>query len=336
MRSLPAIFIAYSFVAYASGSGCSLVSAAEKTPDSLVSEHIEAGRKIYNFRCYFCHGYSGNAQTVAASLLSPPPVDFTRADASLFTPEHVVSVLRKGKPGTAMKSFRGVISDIEIAQVAEFVVDEFVRRKASNTRYHTTENGWPNHERYQSAFPFATGEIPASQPWESLTPDQTRGKHLFMSSCVICHDRGESQVETIIWETRPLSYPRNNYSHTIPPDIDAMASASPYRIHDMPPPLAQNMSALELRGQKLFQDNCAFCHGADGTGKNWIGSFLESHPRNLRDPEFMAGMTRSRLAATVRDGLPNTSMPAWKSVFNSDDIDAVVAYISIAFHALPD
>lgn len=336
MRSLPAIFIAYFFMAYASWPGCSLASAAAKNPAVLAAEHIEAGRKIYNFRCYFCHGYSGNAQTVAASFLSPPPVDFTRADASLFTPEHIISVLHEGKPGTAMKSFQGVITAIEMEQVAEFVVDEFVRRKANNTRYHIPENGWPNHERYQSAFPFATGEIPANQPWESLTADQARGKHLFMSSCVICHDRGKSSGKAITWEARPLSYPRNNYSHTAPPGIDAMSSASPYRIHEMPPPLAKGMTALELRGQKLFQDNCAFCHGADGTGKNWIGSFLESHPRNLRDPEFMANLTRSRLAATIRDGLPNTSMPAWKSVFSSDDIAAVVAYISTAFYPLPD
>jgi len=40
----------------------------------------ELGRKVYNFRCYFCHGYSGDARTVAASQLLPPPRDFTRAD----------------------------------------------------------------------------------------------------------------------------------------------------------------------------------------------------------------------------------------------------------------
>ena len=321
---------------HATWSENSLASAIAEFPTASATGQIEAGRKIYNFRCYFCHGYSGNAQTVAASFLFPPPVDFTQADANLFTPEYITGVLHKGKPGTAMKSFRGVISDAEIEQVAMFVVDEFVQRKASNTRYHTLENGWPNHERYLAAFPFATGEIPANQPWESLTAAQVRGKQLFMSSCVICHDRGGNKSNAVTWEARPLSYPRNNYSHTTPPIIDAMASASPYRIHDIPPVVTDEMTTLELRGQKLFQENCAFCHGADGTGKNWIGSFLESHPRNLRDPEFMAGMTRSRLAATIREGLPNTSMPAWKNVFSSDDIAAVVAYISTAFFPLPD
>ena len=41
-------------------------------------EH-EAGRRVYNFRCYFCHGYSGDARTLAASMVQPAPRDFTRA-----------------------------------------------------------------------------------------------------------------------------------------------------------------------------------------------------------------------------------------------------------------
>ena len=315
-------------------SSCTLGSSTS-SDFGISSTALENGRKVYNFRCYFCHGYSGNAQTVAASFLSPPPIDFTRADASQLTPEHIIAVLRLGKPGTAMKSFRGVITDQEMKNVALFVTDEFVRRKAPNTRYHTPENGWPNHERYRDAYPFATGEISSDKPWEELSGTQIQGRQLFLAGCIICHDRGDKSSASITWEARPLSYPRNNYSHTSPTTVDAMTSASPYRLHDIPPQLV-NPTPLEKQGEKIFQDNCAFCHGADGTGKNWIGSFLESHPRNLRDPAFMAGMTRSRLAATIREGLPNTSMPAWKNVLNPEEISAVIAYITKAFYPLPE
>lgn len=296
--------------------------------------HVEAGRKIYNFRCYFCHGYSGNAQTVAADFLTPPPFDFTGAKAAKFTQEHVVSVLQNGKAKTAMPSFRNTLTGAEMEQVAAFVVDEFVRRKASNTHYHTPANGWPEHQRYRVAFPFATGEIPVSRPWEELSEEQVRGKRLFLSSCVTCHDRGQPAEGGVIWEARPLSYPRNNFSYTDPPKPDAIASASPYALHDMPLQI-KNMTPVERRGQKLWQDNCAFCHATDGTGKNWIGSFLEPHARNLRDPVFMGAMTRLRLAATIREGLPGTSMPAWKSVLSDKEIAAIVSYIAKAFHPLP-
>ena len=327
---MPRLLLGIIIAAYAS-----LAQAADAPPPATTATQLEAGRKIYNFRCYFCHGYSGDAQTVAASLLFPPPVDFTRADASRFTSEHIVSVLRNGKPGTAMQTFRNTLTEAQMQQVATFVVDEFVRRKAPNTRYHTAENGWPDHQRYQEAFPFATGEIPASRPWKTLSEVQASGKRLFLSGCVICHDRGGGNV---MWEARALSYPRNHYDHTAPPAppaLDAMTSASPYLLHDITPQVA-DMTEQEQRGQKLFQDNCAFCHAADGTGKNWIGSFLEPHPRNLRDSVFMRSMTRTRLTATIREGLPNTSMPAWKAVFSAEDIAAVVAYVAKVFHPLPE
>ena len=324
-------------------------AATSSIPALTAPAQTEAGRKIYNFRCYFCHGYSGNAKTVAASFLTPSPVDFTSTKAALFTPEHIVSVLQKGKAGTAMPSFRNVLTSAEMAQVAAFVVDEFIQRKAPNTRYHTLENGWPDHQRYRAAFPFATGEIPVSRPWEELSKEQVHGKRLFLSSCVVCHDRGgadgsarhenrggsHSSGGSIVWEAHPLSYPRNNYSHVAPPALDAMASASPYLLHDIPPKVA-GMTPIESQGQKLWQGNCAFCHAADGTGKNWIGSFLEPHPRNLRNPVFMGVMTRARLSATIRKGLPGTSMPAWKSVLSDKEIAAIVAYIAKAFHSLPN
>lgn len=294
---------------------------------------VAEGRSVYNFRCYFCHGYSGNAKTVATSFLTPPPADFTSSSETTLPETKIVATLKNGKPGTAMKSFASVLSEAEIKAVARFVFDEFVVRKAANTRYHTAENGWPDHERYRLAFPFATGAIPLTQAWETLSPEQTRGKRLFVDACVSCHDRGTPADQEMVWDARPLSYPRNNFSFSVPQKVDATTSASPYALHDIPPKL-KRLSRSERKGELLFQSNCAFCHAADGTGKNWIGSFLEPHPRNLRDAGFMSGITRQRFVDAVREGLPNTSMPAWKSVLPSQDIDAVADYVNRAFHPL--
>ena len=293
-------------------------------PDALAE-----GRAVYNFRCYFCHGYSGNARTVAASFLNPPPADFTSASPASLPEQRIIATLGEGRPGTAMKSFATVLTGREIAAVARFVFDEFVVRKAPNTKYHTDENGWPNHERYRIAFPFATGEIPPDRPWEQLDEVQARGRRLFLESCITCHDRGTAG-DRGLWEARPLSYPRNNFSFTAPPKLDAKSSASAFALHDRPPRLTR-MTRGERRGERLYQANCAFCHAADGTGKNWIGSFLEPHPRNLRDAGFMAGMTRERFVETVRQGLPNTSMPAWRDVLRREEIEAIADYVERAF-----
>lgn len=309
---------------------------AASLPAAATDPEIERGRAVYNYRCYFCHGYSGDARTLAATYLSPPPANFRAPAAEKLDQARIVDVLRQGRPGTAMKSFAGIITDADMTAVAAFVMDEFVRRKAENTRYHTAENGWPDHDRYRAAFPFAKGEIPLSRSWENLTPAEAEGKRLYLSSCVSCHDRGAPAGDDVAWDSRPLSFPRNNFSLAAPaPKVDAMASASPYALHDVPPKVGR-LNPLERRGERLFQNNCAFCHGADGTGKNWIGQFLEPHPRNLRDPAFMSQATHQSIAHAIREGLPGTSMPAWKDVLREKDIAALLAYINRAFHPLPD
>lgn len=304
----------------------------ERTEDA----RHEAGRKIYNFRCYFCHGYSGDAKTLATTYLAPKPRDFTRDDEKSISRKQMVDAVRDGKPGTAMKGFKGIISESDIELVVDFVREEFIRSKAENTRYHTAANGWPNHERNKLAFPFASGKIPLDRPWEQLSPDEQRGKRLFLTTCISCHDHARTEDPGPVWGGRPLSYPRNHfdpgdYTSAPPTKVDAIASASPYQLHDVIPEVA-GLSPAEKRGEKLYHANCAFCHGATGTGKNWIGSFMEPHPRDLTDPAFMRDMTRGRLAHTIREGLPNTSMPAWKSVLKADEIDAIVAYVSRVFH----
>lgn len=296
----------------------------------------EAGRKIYNFRCYFCHGYSGDAKTLAATYLAPKPRDFTQGNEGGLSRERMIAAVRDGKPGTAMKGFRGIISEREIETVVDFVRVEFMRNKAVNTRYHIAENGWPNHERNRLAFPFATGEIALDTPWDSLNAEQQRGKRLFLATCVSCHDHARTEDPGPAWRGRPLSYPRNHFDpgdYTKPPPTrqDAIASASPYALHDVVPALA-GLSPTEKRGETLFQANCAFCHGATGTGRNWIGSFMEPHPRDLTDPKFMSAMNRLRFAHVIREGLPNTSMPAWKSVLKDEEVEAIIDYVSRVFH----
>jgi cytochrome c oxidase cbb3-type subunit 3 len=303
--------------------------------------------------CYYCHGYSGNARTLAATFLNPKPVDFTSISPNTLSRERILQSIQSGRPGTAMMSFNTVLQPNEIAAVTDFVRQEFMVAKAENTRYHTEANGWFNHSRYISAYPFALGEITLDTPWEQLTPEQATGKRLFMTSCVSCHDRGRENNDDIHWESRAVSYPRNQFS---PGDnlgtknnsastnknslaandgtsVDATASATPYALHDRPPKL-NGLTETEARGEGLFQKNCAFCHAADGTARNWIGSFMEPHPRDLTKSPVMDSMTRARLRTVIREGLPGTSMPAWKSVFSEQQIEDVISYVGRAFHPL--
>jgi cytochrome c oxidase cbb3-type subunit 3 len=291
----------------------------------------ERGREIYNFRCYFCHGYSGDARTLAATYLSPAPRDLRAATPQSLPHERIVKALHDGRPGTAMTSFRGVLDEAQIDDVAAFVAREFVADKAANTRYHTAANGWPDHERYEAAFPFARGDVPLDAAPEHLDAAQRAGRHLFLHSCVSCHDRARVRDEGPAWSARPVSYPRFGFEPGQPntPPVDAVSSASVYAKHEVVPQIA-GMTPIEQRCQTLFQANCAFCHGGDGTGKNWIGQFMEPKARDLTQYDART-MPPQRLRATILDGLPDTSMPAWRAVLAADEVDAVAAYVERAF-----
>jgi len=42
-------------------------------------------------------------------------------------------------------------------------------------------------------------------------------------------------------------------------------------------------------------------------------------------------MTKERLRAVIRNGLPGTTMSAWKHVLNDEQIDSIISYINRAF-----
>lgn len=358
---LVAVSLSAIAIAGCGGEMPSHLPSANATAAPRLADH-EAGRKIYNFRCYYCHGYSGDAKTLASTYLNPKPLAFNAADANHFNRARIIEAIRTGRTGTAMAGFHTILSQREIELVADFVREEFMLRKAVNTRYHTAENGWPDHQRYRDAFPFATGDIAVDAAWEHLSPQQAAGKRLYLASCVSCHDRGRASDEQVAWELRAVSYPPNQDScstcHSadgqLRPSAKHMANgklaphaphgkpspsehaqkhpdnSGPYAVHDIAPQIA-DLNAQERRGETLYQKNCAFCHAADGTGRNWIGAFLEPHPRDFTDARAMTVMTQERLLSAIREGKPGSSMPAWKFVLEEQDIRAVAAYISRAF-----
>lgn len=242
----------------------------------------------------------------------------------------MIDIVTRGSAGTGMQAFAGILAPAEIGLVVDYVIAAFIEDRQPNTRYHIPENGWYDHERYRDAFPFALGEIALDTPEAALGPAERRGKRLFMTSCITCHDRAALQDDRTLWEPRAVSFPRGGFSHRGGAATDADSGATPYAKHDTPP-LLEQATPRERAGEALFQGNCAFCHAADGSGRNWIGSFLEPRPRDLTDPVAMRDMTPERLRQAIGDGVNGTSMPAWKTVLDAEQIDAVAAYVEKAF-----
>jgi len=287
------------------------------------------GKAAYRYYCYQCHGYSGDANTLASSYLNPKPRDFTlHTDESLPT-ERMIDAVRNGRPGTAMVSFSSVLDKKEILAVVGYIRDSFMSGTPVIEKYHSIENGWINHERYAAAFPFVQGTVSIDTSGEELDANQRYGMQLYLSACISCHDRANSSDGGIVWELRAVSYPRKHFSHKGHPQ-DVVSGASPYAIHDIPV-TPESVSEQQSRGMRLYQDNCAFCHAADGTGRNWIGSFLQPRPRDFTDSGFALMATPLALREQIKGGIPGTSMPAWKAVLSDDEIDEIIAYMQAAF-----
>ena len=186
--------------------GCQRIAATALTSAPPITQNVaqsqlnhELGRKIYNFRCYYCHGYSGDAKTLAATFLKPAPRNFKDSLPEDLPRKHMIEAITHGRAGTAMAAFTNVLSATEISVVADFILAEFTRAKAHNTRYHTEENGWRGHERYKIAFPFATGTIALDAASDTLSIEQSQGKRLFMNACISCHDRAKVNNEGAAW-----------------------------------------------------------------------------------------------------------------------------------------
>ncbi|MCK4818427.1 c-type cytochrome [bacterium] len=209
-----------------------------------------------------------------------------------------------------------------------------MEKKLENTRYHTPENGWFDHEKYKIAYPFATGQIAIDTEDENLSEDQIKGKQLFFESCVSCHDRGVVKNAGNIWEGRPLSWPRNNYSHKLFPKqalkLDGVSGASSYAKHDIKKTYIP-ASEAEKKGQLIFQNNCAFCHAPDGSGKNWVGQFIEPHPKNFTQKSIQETYSKQQLKNIIANGKKDTAMPAWRYVLNEEQIGYVISYMWLRF-----
>ncbi len=86
------------------------------------------------------------------------------------------------------------------------------------------------------------------------------------------------------------------------------------------------------KGQTLYEQNCAACHGIQGDGKGPRAYFIIPPPRNFTNSIEMRGIKESsHLFLAIRDGVAGTVMPAWGGVLSDEQIKDIIAYIQEAF-----
>lgn len=81
--------------------------------------------------------------------------------------------------------------------------------------------------------------------------------------------------------------------------------------------VAKNPDALKM-GFRLFSNNCAVCHGADGGGNPGFP--------NLTDKDWLYGGTPEKIHETIVNGR-KAAMPAWGSILGEEGVAEVAEYV---------
>lgn len=95
-------------------------------PNSLKGDAAK-GRDFYMKNCSVCHGTLGDGKGPRAYFINPKPRNFLEpGPQSSFNRPFLFEATAKGRMGSEMPAWNKVISDQEIANVAEFVFQSFI------------------------------------------------------------------------------------------------------------------------------------------------------------------------------------------------------------------
>jgi sulfur oxidation c-type cytochrome SoxX len=172
-----------------------------------------------------------------------------------------------------------------------------------------------------------------------------RGEQLIQGyACLSCHKLGEHDggispdlsyeglIRDQAWLMDHFHTPRSRVPDSnMPafglPNADYQDMAAYLLTRTAPPPA---MSPAET-----FKTLCSRCHGEKGDGKGVNSIYIDPAPRDLTRAEFMANKPQSRFIASIKNGVPGTSMPPWGKVLTDDQINGVFNYVWTSFVKAP-
>jgi mono/diheme cytochrome c family protein len=205
----------------------------------------------------------------------------------------------------------------------------------------------------------AVPRLVAAQPAPNESP---RGKPIYETYCAFCHGtdgRADTPVGRVL---KPA--PRN---FTDPVQMGRLGEDQIYRaikegkpgtamaawrqvlsepqigdvidyIHSFMPAGAQSLSAERLSleiGRRIYDKECAFCHGLHGDADTDAARVLQPRPRNFADPTEMARVDDGRMYAAIKIGRPATAMAGWGDLLSPAEIIDVMRYIRSLERPLP-
>jgi mono/diheme cytochrome c family protein len=192
--------------------------------------------------------------------------------------------------------------------------------------------------------PTAPQSTPTSETpvYPMLPPDPARGEPLYTEKCAPCHGN------TGLGNGPDAGMLSNPVAPLGDPDLARLAAPADWylmvangNLQNFMPPFA-SLSVPErwdviayaytlsttpeevARGQELYRENCAACHGVRGEGDGPDAGSLSTSPVDFTDQAFMGTRSEADLFQSITDGLGE--MHSYAS-FSEDDRWAVTAFL---------
>lgn len=90
--------------------------------------NLESGRTLFMNNCFTCHGIKGDGNGPRAYFIAPRPRDFTSEESrQTYNRPRLFDAISNGKRGTVMPAWDKVLDKQQIANLAEFVFQEYVK-----------------------------------------------------------------------------------------------------------------------------------------------------------------------------------------------------------------
>src|SRR5574339_823378 len=86
----------------------------------LGDDAAAAGAELFRTNCEMCHGPQGHGDGPAGQALDPRPGNLAELQARAAD-DYLFWRIHKGKPGTAMVAWQGILSDEQIWQIVSFL-----------------------------------------------------------------------------------------------------------------------------------------------------------------------------------------------------------------------
>jgi cytochrome c oxidase cbb3-type subunit III len=162
---------------------------------------------------------------------------------------------------------------------------------------------------------------------------QQIGQRLFLNNCAQCHGsdaKGSPSFPNLIdgdsqWGRTPediqttIAKGRNGIMPGFAGVIDSGAASDVANYVRSLSGLAHNQLA-SIRGQRVYMQQCAACHGADGKGNKALGAV------NLTDSVWLYGSSEARIVEAIMQGR-NNMMPAQEHILTPEQIRMLTAWV---------